>query len=62
MGVNKNLFFELCKEYNVKFSKEYTEPMLIENGQIKKLSDLTYDDFKRILFTRDSNLVELKHG
>ncbi len=62
MGFNKDLFIELCKEYNVKFSKEYTEPMLIENGQIRKLSDLTYNDFRRILFTQDTNLVELKHG
>ena len=49
MGFNKDLFLELCKEYNVKFSNKYTDVMLIENGKIKKLADLTYDDFKRIL-------------
>ena len=62
MGFNKDLFIELCKEYNVKISKKYNDVMLIENGQNRKLSDLTYDDFKRILFTQDTNLVELKHG
>ena len=62
MGFNKDLFLELCKEYDVKFSNEYTDVMLIENGKIKKLADLTYYDFKRILFMRDTNLVELKHG
>ena len=51
MGFNKDLFIELCKEYNVKFSKKYKDVMLIENGQNRKLSDLTYDDFRRILFT-----------
>ena len=49
MRFNKKIFLELCKEYNVKFSKEYTDVMLIENGKIKKLADLTYEDFKRIL-------------
>ena len=62
MGFNKDLFLELCKEYDVKFSNEYTDVMLVENGKIKKLADLTYNDFKRILFMRDTNLVELKHG
>ena len=62
MGFNKDLFLELCNEYNVKFSNEYTDVMLIENGEIKKLADLTYNYFKRILFMRDTNLVELKHG
>ena len=62
MEFNKDLFLELCKEYNVEFSNEYTDVMLIENGKIKKLADLTYDDFQRILFTRDTNLLELKHG
>lgn len=60
MGFNKDLFFELCKEYNVEFSKEYTEPMLLENGQIRNLSDLTYDDFKRIIFTQDIMQEELR--
>ena len=62
MEFNKKLFLELCKKYNVKFSNEYTDVMLIENGKIKKLADLTYDDFKRILFMRDTNLVELQYG
>ena len=51
MEFNKDLFLELCEEYNVEFSNEYTDVMLVENGVIKKLTDLTKDDFKRILFT-----------
>ena len=62
MGFNKDLFIELCKEYNVKFSKKYKDVMLIENGQVRKLFDLTYDDFRRILFTWDTNLIKLQHG
>ena len=62
MGFNKDLFIELCKEYNVKFSKKYKDVMLIENGQNIKLSDLTYDDFRRILFIWDTNLIKLQHG
>ena len=62
MGFNKDLFIELCKEYNVKISKKYNDVMLIENGQVRKLSDLTYDDFRRILFTWDTNLIKLQHG
>ena len=62
MGFNKDLFIELCKEYNVKFSKKYNDVMLIENGQVRKLSDLTYDDFRRILFIWDTNLIKLQHG
>lgn len=60
MKFNKDLFLELCKEYDVKFSKEYTGAMLIENGQVRNLSDLTYDDFKRIIFTQDIMQEELR--
>jgi len=31
---DKDLFLSLCEKYNVQFSDEYDEPMVIHNGEI----------------------------
>lgn len=44
-------FFELCRRYGVKFSNEYTEPVIKhEDGSITKFSELTEDKLHRIFF------------
>ena len=46
MTFNKDLFLELCKEYGVRFSKDYDTIMLEENGHIHELCD---KDIERVL-------------
>lgn len=44
---DRELFSELCKKYNVPFSKEYKTPMLkLDNGE---LVELTPELFKKTL-------------
>lgn len=44
---DRELFLELCKKYNVPFSKEYKTPMLkLDNGE---LVELTPELFKKTL-------------
>ncbi len=47
MTFDRDLFLEICKEYEVRFSKDYTAVMLEDNGCIKELCG---DDIERIMF------------
>lgn len=45
MTFNKELFLELCRKYDVQFSKEYTKIMIEEDGCIRELCP---EDIERI--------------
>ena len=47
---NEELFLQLCKEYNVEFSNEYEEPVIIMNGgEILPFSKINESRLKNIL-------------
>lgn len=42
---NRKLFLEICKKYNVPFSKEYKTPMLkLDNGKLVPLGVLSLEE------------------
>ena len=48
---DRELFLEICKKYNVLFSKEYETPMIkLENGSIIPLGKLNFkeDYYKKV--------------
>lgn len=70
---DRELFLEICKKYNVPFSKEYKTPMIkLEDGNIIPLSklclkedyyikvaDFSYNNKKHYRFLFDTNGVHI---
>ena len=44
MTLNKDLFWELCQEYGVQFSKDYNTIMFNDDGNIRELCDKDVDE------------------
>ena len=51
MTFNKDLFLQLCQEYNVPFSRDYTAIMLEDNGYVRELNN---EDIERVMFPNDT--------